>query len=206
MDDSNPEEYKTAKKPYKKREKRPPRKITEKYLRNSGMYYLERFTASSGHFKTVMGRKISKSCYHHTDQDREECLAMLDKVTDDLLKQGYLDDEGYVRGMITSLRRAGKSKKAIMAKLIQKRVPVSDIETALEKFDAENTDDSNEAEFFAAITFIRKKRLGPYDERNKYEDEKALSILARNGYSYDTAKRVLNITQDEIYELGYRIY
>ncbi|NCT41159.1 MAG: RecX family transcriptional regulator [Alphaproteobacteria bacterium] len=206
MDDSNPEPYKTKKKPYKKREKRPPKKISERYLRNSGMYYLERFTASSGHFKTVMARKINKSCYHHKDQDREECLAMLDKVTEDLLKQGYLDDDGYVRGMVTSLRRAGKSKKAIIAKLAQKRVPTSDIEKALEHFDTENTEDPSEAEFFAAITFARKKRLGPYDEREKYEDVKALAILARNGYSYDTARRVLNVTEDEIYELGYRVY
>jgi len=206
MDDSNPESAIEERKPRKKREKKPPKKITERYLRNSGMYYLERFTASSGHFKSVMSRKINKSCYHHKDQDREECLAMLDNVTEQLLKDGYLDDAGYVRGMVTSLRRAGKSKKAIMAKLGQKRVPTSDIETALEIFDTENNDDPYEAEFFAAITFARKKRLGPYDERQKYEDQKALSILARNGYSYDTAKRVLNITQDEIYELGYRVY
>ena len=206
MNDSNPEAYKTNKKPYKKREKKPPKKITERYLRNSGMYYLERFTASSGHFKTVMTRKINKSCYHHEDQDREECLAMLDKVTNDLLEQGYLDDDGYVRGMVTSLRRAGKSKKAIMAKLLQKSVPPQEIEKALAVIDTENAEDSNQAEFFAAITFARKKRLGPYDQRKKYEDEKALATLARNGYSYDTAKRVLKLSLDEIYDLGYNVY
>jgi len=194
------------KKPYKKREKKPPKKITERYLRNSGLYYLERFTASSGHFKTVMGRKINKSCYHHTDQDREECFAMLDRVTDSLLKEGYLDDDGYVRGMVTSLRRSGKSKRVIMGKLAQKRVPSHDIEEALTAYDEENYEDPYQAELFAAITFARKKRLGPYDEREKYEDEKALNMFARNGYNYDTSRRVLNMSQDDIYDLGYAAF
>ncbi len=202
MDDSNPEEEKNRPKP---RKKKTPRKITERYLRNSGAFYLQRFTASSGHFKSVMSRKIKKSCHFHTDQDYEECLGFLDNVTADFLEQGLLDDDGYVRGMVTSLRRSGKSRKAIMAKLIQKRVPTSDIETALEIFDTENNEDPNEAEFFAALKFARKKRLGPYDERQKYEDDKALNVFARNGFNYNTARRIMNIDSDELYELEYQI-
>ena len=202
MEERKPQNQNTR----KKREKKPPKKITERYLRNSGLYYLERFTASSGHFKTVMGRKINKSCYYHKDQDREECFAMLDRVTEALLKEGYLDDEGYLRGMVTSLRRSGKSKRLIMAKLIQKRIPASDIEQALEKHDFENNEDPAQAELFAAIKFARKKRLGPYDERQKYEEEKALNIFARNGYNYDTSRRVLKMTQDDIYDLGYAAF
>jgi len=206
MTDSKYEEEYTAKKPVKRREKKPPKKISERYLRNSGLYYLERFTASSGHFKTVMTRKINKSCYHHKEQDREECLAMLDRVTASLLKEGYLDDDGYVRGMVTSLRRAGKSKRIIMGKLAQKSVPSHDIEKALSQYDDENYDDPYEAELFAAITLARKKRLGPYDVRGKYEPQKALNIFARNGFNYDTSKRVMGMNMDEIYDLGYNAY
>ncbi|MFK7839982.1 MAG: RecX family transcriptional regulator [Bdellovibrionales bacterium] len=131
MNDINPEIKQNKEKYAQKRQKKAPKKITERYLRNSGLYYLERFTASSGHFKTVMTRKINKSCFHHKDQDRQTCIELLDKVTDDLLKQGYLDDEGYIRGMVISLRRSGKSKKAITAKLMQKSVPINAIEKAI---------------------------------------------------------------------------
>ena len=209
MNDSNPPDNKTEEKPRLNQRKKPknaqktkktPRKITERYLRNSGAFYLQRFTASSGHFKSVMSRKIKRSCHVHTDQDYEECLTFLDKVTADFLEQGLLDDDGYLRGMVTSLRRSGKSKKAIMAKLTQKRVPASDIETAIQNFDTENEQDSNEAEFFAALKFARKKRLGPYDERQKYDDNKALNVFARNGFNYNTARRVMNLDNDELYE------
>lgn len=131
---------------------------------------------------------------------------MLDRVTEALLKEGYLDDDGYVRGMVTSLRRAGKSKRVIMGKLAQKRVPSHEIEKALSIYDEETFEDPYEAEFFSAITLARKKRLGPYDERNKYEPEKALNIFARNGFNYDTSRRVMNLTLDEIYDLGYNAY
>ena len=189
-----------------KKRKKTPRKINERYLRNSGLFYLQRFTTSSGHFKTVMSRKIKKSCYFHKDQDYDECITILDKIITEFLDQGLLDDAGYLRGMVTSLRRSGKSKKAIMAKLMQKSIPAHDIEKALETYDQDTYDDPREAEFLAAITFARKKHLGPYDERNKYEDEKALNMLARNGYGYDTARRVLNLSEDDLYELGYKLY
>ena len=151
-----------------------------------------------------MSRKIKKSCYFHKDQDYDECIAILDKITTEFLEQGLLDDDGYLRGMVTSLRRSGKSKKAITAKLLQKKIKASDIEKALEAFDSENNDDPREAEFFAALKFARKKRLGPYDERQKYEDDKALNVFARNGYSYDTARRVIDLNDDELYELEYQ--
>ena len=168
MDDSNPE---TPKNKPNTRKKKTPRKITERYLRNSGMFYLQRFTASSGHFKSVMARKIKKSCYFHKDQDYDECILLLDKVTTEFLDQGLLDDVGYLRGMVTSLRRNGKSKKAIMAKLLQKSIPAQDIEKALQSYDEENNNDPREAEFLAALKFARKKRLGPYDKHQKYEDD-----------------------------------
>ena len=198
MSDSKPEVSKTSP---QQRKKKTPRKISERYLRNSGMFYLQRFTASSGHFKSVMSRKIKKSCHFHKDQDYDACIEVLDKVTAEFLDQGLLDDDGYIRGMVTSLRRSGHSKKAIMAKLIQKRVAASDIEKALNTFDEENYEDPHQAEFLAALKFARKKRLGPYDEVQKYEPEKALNTLARKGFNYDTAKRVINLDPEELYEL-----
>ena len=188
-------EAQNNRKPQNRRTKKVPRKISERYLRNSGLFYLQRFTASSGHFKTVMTRKIKKSCYHHKEQNFDECVALLDKITTEFIDQGYIDDSGYLRGMVTSLRRSGKSKKAIMAKLMQKQVSAEDIEAALQKYDEENYEailsPDYDAEFEAAKQFARKKRLGPYDEREKYDDQKALAMFARNGFGFDTAKRVL---------------
>ncbi|MFK7838955.1 MAG: hypothetical protein AB8B83_01380, partial [Bdellovibrionales bacterium] len=67
-------------------------------------------------------------------------------------------------------------------------------------------DDQHEAEFLSALKFAKKKRLGPYDNREKYTYEKALSTLSRNGYNFETARRVLNIEKSELDDLEYNSF
>ena len=185
-------------KPQKRKGPKKPRKVTESYLRNSGMFYLQRFPASSGHFRTVMMRKVRKSCAFHKDQDIESCTKMVESLVQDFISEGLLDDESYLRGMVTSLRRQGKSRQAIMAKLKQKQMPDHAITQTLENFDEENFDDPYEAEFLSALKIARKKRLGPFDRKQKYEFEKALNALARQGFGFDTARRVLELKSEDI--------
>ena len=188
----------------KKKKPKTPKKISESYLRNSGLFYLQRSTASSGHFKSVMLRKVKKSCAFHKDQDYETCVTMVEKLTDQFLKEGLLDDDGYVRGMVNSLRRQGKSRQAIFAKLQSKRVPSETIETALNTFDEDHFEDTREAELIAALKVARKRKLGPYDLTQKYDFDKALSILARQGFSFDTSRSVLKKNMEEAEEIRYK--
>ncbi len=181
-----------------KPKKKTPRKITPSYLRNSGLFYLQRFPASSDHFRTVMLRKIKRSCNHHTDQDFDECTAMLDTLIESFITDHILDDQGYINGMINSLRRAGKSRKAIFARLMAKSVPSDKIESALKTYDEDNFEDPFEAEFLSALTFARKKRLGLFDNKEKYDFEKSLAILARQGFQYDTARKIMEIKREGI--------
>lgn len=184
----------------KKREIKPPKKITEKYLYNSGLAYLQRFTASSMHFKTVMKRKIDRSCRHHVDQDREECLELLDKTADKFQELGLLDDQAYLKGMITSFRRRGLSSRQIDAKLRQKGYDGDRIKSAVRLHDLDEYDTEYKGDFFAALTFARKKKIGPYDTNGKYEFDKALGVMGRAGYSFETAQRIIKMPQDELKE------
>ena len=174
----------------KKREKRPPKKITETYLHNSGLYYLQRFAASSAQFRKVMMRKVYKSCRHHTDQDEEACAAMVDEVIGKFQQAGLLNDDLYARGSVFSLRRQGKSKRAITAKLSQKGVDEDLIEEKLHAHAQESH--TEDAEFEAALIHARKKKLGPYRRDEEYDAQKELASLARAGFSYDVARRVLD--------------
>ncbi len=123
---------------------------------------------------------------------------MVEDLTQSFIKERLLDDDGYIRGMVTSLRRQGKSRRVIIGKLQQKRVEPHLIEKALCAFDEEHFEDPNEAEFLSALKIARKRKLGPYDTAQKYETEKALNILARQGFSFDTSRRVLNLSEEEI--------
>ena len=185
---------------YEKKKPRTPRKITEKYLYNSGLYYLQRYSASTAHFKSVMIRKIRKSCKHHTDQDINECAEMLDSVIIQFTEHGHLDDAGYIKAMTSSLRRRGLSKRAIQARLNAKGVPPDETATALGQYDAETYKDHNNAEKIAAIVFCRKKKLGSFALNDKKTFEQFMGSLARAGFNFDTARSVLDMSEEECEE------
>ena len=201
--DKPPEFKRKSKKKFSdngKCEFKPPKKISEKYLYNSGMAYLQRFTASSMHFKTVMTRKINKSCRHHVEQDREECLALLDKVTERFKEMALLDDDAYLKGMITSFRRRGLSSRQIDGKLRQKGYDGDRIKSALKIHDLDEYNTEYKGDFYAALTFARKKKIGPYDLNEKYEFDKALGVMGRAGYSFDTAQKIIKMSEEELEE------
>lgn len=191
MREDNPQRAAVKKAPYRAGPKIP-KKITEKYLYNSGLAYLQRFPSSISHFKTVMGRKIERSCRHHTDQDKEACAAMLDKVAAQFVDMGYLDDALYLRGMINSLRGRGLSARAIMMKLQQKGLAQDDIKAALSVHDEEYESD----DLSAALRLCRKKHIGPYgaQDADPAQKQKWLATLARAGFSYDVAIQALETT------------
>lgn len=184
----------------KERKFKPPKKITERYLHNAGLAYLKRFPASTAHFRSIMIRKINKSCRHHTDQKPEDCTALLDKLILKFQELGLLNDEAYLKGMITSLRRRGLSKRQIEAKLNQKGMSGDMVQQALQKHDAEEYETDNSGDIYAALIFARRKKIGPFDTNQKHLPEKALATMARAGYSYDIAKKTLEISQEELEE------
>lgn len=194
MSEDNPQ-HAAVKKSRRKAGPKIPKKITEKYLYNSGLAYLQRFPSSIAHFKSVMGRKIERSCRHHTDQDREDCIALLDKVTAQFAELGYLDDTLYLRGMINSLRGRGLSSRAIDMKLQQKGLDRDDIHEALRAYDHDNEID----ELSAALRLCRRKKIGPHApaDTGPEQKQKWLAALARAGFSYDVAIRALEHAPDE---------
>jgi regulatory protein len=170
-----------------------PKKITESYLHNAGLYYLERFSSSSGNFHAVMLRKVKRSCIVHTEQNYEQCAAMVDALVEKFINAGLLDDETYTRSKVSTLRRRGKSARFIDAYLKAKGLPAEQIGQALKHYDNENTATPAETEREAAITFARKKRLGPFRDKKEYDPQKELGRMARAGFSYDTSRSVLEL-------------
>lgn len=186
---------------FDKQKKRSPRKITATYLHNSGLYYLERFSASKNHFKFVMLRKVKRSCMHHLDQNYDECAILVEELADKFENVGLLNDDVYTTGMVTSMRRKGLSRNVIMNKMKIKGIASEHTKIALEKLDAEYYENERDAEMNAALTLARKKKLGPYMGERDIDIKKALGIFARAGFSYDIAKYILDMDEAEIDEV-----
>lgn len=194
-------EQNTAQKTYKRRDpSKPkiPRKISERYLHNAGLAYLQRFATSSAHFKTVMMRKIDKSCRHHTDQDHDLCEEMLDKLIVKFQALELLNDAAYIRGTVTSSRRKGLSSMKIKQKLMLKGVQTNDIESAIQTHDDLEYESDEEGDVLAAVTFIRRKKFGAFDIEQKKEFEKCLATMARAGFQYNVASKVLKMSMEDL--------
>lgn len=186
----------------KNKRKRTPRRITESYLHNSGLYYLERFSSSSENFRKVMTRKIDKSCFAHTDQDRDKCIEMLSLTIKKFERLGLLDDKTYTVTKVNALRRKGLSARMIAIQLTAKGLDKELIQNTIYEHNKLQEDDS---ETIAAIRLARRKKIGPFRTKEPDEKtyEKSLAALARAGYSYDIAQTVLNLTAEEAEELLY---
>ncbi len=184
----------------KQRKPKTPKKITPTYLHNSGLYYLERFSASKKHFITVMSRKAKRSCMHHTDQNYDECIQMVHELADKFEKVGLLNDDLYTNGLVNSLRRKGKSEKAIISKMHVKGIDPEKTVNALKALDNDLFETPQEAELYAAMKLARKKRIGPFFQGDEENVQKSLGVFARAGFSYDISKQVIDMDDDRFEE------
>ena len=89
----------------------------------------------------------------------------------------------------------GNSINKIRNYLIGKGIDEIYIKDTVDKIKEDNLDQ----DFFSAIKLCKKKRIGPA----RIEDNRALfykkdiSLLARNGFDFETSKRIMDIDQLE---------
>lgn len=185
-----------------RRVQKTPKKITPRYLDNVAAYYLARYASSSVNLKRVLMRRAGRSCAYH-EMPLEEAEEMIDALVEKYCQAGFLDDKNYALNLARSLRGKGKSARLILRKMYEKGVDAELAQNALKAADEtllETAETVEDAEDVAAWRFARRRRLGPFrgaSERADYR-EKDLGSLARAGFSYDTARSILD--QDEVPE------
>jgi regulatory protein len=182
----------------KKPAKKTPRKITDSYLHNSGLYYLERFSSSAENFRQVMLRKVRKSCMAHPEQEFDACADMVDALVTKFIDLDLLNDQQYTRAMVTTLRRRGKSERYILGFLKSKGLDTALIQSTLEQYAQQNLAEDGRTDKDAALIFARKKRLGPYRRDKEKHTQKELGAFARAGFSYEIARKIIEC-EDEGY-------
>jgi len=105
------------------------------------------------------------------------------RVYDRLVEKGYINDEKFARYWADNRSiTKGASRRKLVAELRSKGVEQSTIELVLTESDRTDKDELQKV--------IAKKR-------NKYpDDQKLMMYLARQGFSYDDIKSVLNNSED----------
>ena len=89
----------------------------------------------------------------------------------------------------------GSSINKIRSYLFGKGINNEYIKETLEKIRDENSDQ----DFFSAIKLCKKKRIGPArtEDNRPLFYKKDISLLARNGFDFETSKRIMDIDKDE---------
>jgi regulatory protein len=174
--------------------KRKPRKVTGKYLERAALFYLERFATSAENLRRVLMRRVESSVHFH-GTDHEAGAALVDDLVVRYLASGLLDDRAYAEGRVRTMRRRGSSARLIRLKLRQKGVADDVVAGAL----ADHAEDGTDPEAAAAAALARRRRLGPFRPPAEREEkrEKDLAALARAGFSYDMARRVIEAPSPE---------
>ena len=119
----------------------------------------------------------------------EQAAAWIAQIIERYELSGMLNDARFAKNLASQLSTRGKSARAISQKLAQRGVSS---EVAGELMAARKQDEPG-AELEAAQAYVRKRRLGPYRSAEKRDEfrHKDLASLARQGFSFDIAKKAL---------------
>ena len=102
-------------------------------------------------------------------------------------------------GLARSLKRRGLARGAARLKMRQKKLGADQIEAALTANYTVTAESDVDPSLFAAARAAKKKRIGPWGptEVDYPTLQKQLAKLARRGFSYSIAQRVLKASLDE---------
>ena len=64
-------------------------------------------------------------------------------------------------------------------------------------------DENSDQDFFSAIKICKKKRIGPArtEDNRPLFYKKDISLLARNGFNFETSKKVMDIKKEDFLKI-----
>jgi regulatory protein len=171
-----------------RRQRRTARPVTAERLEKAAFAYLERFDSSAETLRRVLRRRLERAVRDGVSE-REPGLALVEGTVAKMVRLGLVDDRRFAENKVASLRRAGRSARAIRLALASKGVEAEQIDAALQL----PGDAAARAELEAALALARKRRLGPFrpDAARAAARSKDLAALGRAGFSYSLARRIV---------------
>ena len=175
------------------RNKKKTLKVTVEEMRNFALSYVEKYAPSKQQLKTYLLKKYLKGS--GTTIKKKDVSKLIDFVLSDLEKDRFIDDKFYSNSKAKSMIRRGSSINKIRNYLIGKGINDSFIKETVSKIQNENSDQ----DFFSAIKICKKKRIGParVEDNRPLFYKKDISILARNGFDFETSKKVMDLIKDD---------
>ena len=175
------------------RNKKKTLQVTVEEMRNFAFIYVEKYAPSKQQLKTYLLKKYMK--LSSSDIRKKDVNSLIDIVLSDLEKNKFINDKFYSDSKAKNMIQRGNSINKIRNYLIGKGINDEFIKDTVNIIKENNSDQ----DFFSAIKICKKKRIGPArteDNRTLFY-KKDISLLARNGFDFETSKKVMDIEKDE---------
>ena len=175
------------------RNKRKTLQVTVDEMRNFALVYVEKYAPSKQQLRTYLLKKYLKLSVPNVK--KQDVTNLIDIVLSDLEKNKFINDKFYSESKAKSMIRRGSSINKIRNYLIGKGVNDQFIKDTVNKINEDNSDQ----DFFSAIKICKKKRIGParIDDNRPLFYKKDISLLARNGFNFETSKKVMELKKDD---------
>ena len=167
--------------------------LTMEEMRNFSFVYIEKYAPSKQQLRTYLLKKYLKA--NLPNVKKQDITDLIDIVLVDLEKSKFISDKFYSESKSRSLIQRGNSINKIRYYLMGKGINETYIKESIEKIKEDNSDQ----DFFSGIKICKKKRIGPAraEDNRPLFYKKDISLLARNGFDFQTSKRIMDIEQSE---------
>jgi regulatory protein len=182
--------------------KRPARPITAKYLQNAARFYLERYPSTAEGLRRVLNRRVARAKMADApimENVQQAIAAIVGKFVD----AGVIDDKAFAQTKARALHRRGTSTRLTRQKLKLAGIDGETLDKAMAGLDQELDTDPRQREWKAATALARRRRLGPYRAKDRKDHRnRDLATMARAGFDYDLAKKVIDAVDADALDEG----
>ena len=179
------------------RNKKKTLEVTVEEMRNFAFTYVEKYAPSKQQLKTYLLKKYLKTSVPNVK--KQDITNLIDIVLSDLEKNRFINDKFYSESKAKSMIQRGNSINKIRSYLIGKGINDKFITDTVNNIRDKNSDQ----DFFSAIKICKKKKIGPArteDNRSLFY-KKDISLLARNGFDFETSKKVMDIKKEDFLKI-----
>ncbi len=166
-------------------------------LKDLAYAYLEKYNPSKQQLKVYLLKKYLTKI--KGSKSKKEVSMVINEIVQNLEKNKFINDELYSDSKARMYLRRGYSLNKINQSLKNKGIDDQYIKKSINKI----KEDKIEPDFVSALKLCKRRRIGalrPGSNRELFY-KKDMGILARNGFSFELSKKVLDLPLDEFNKL-----
>ena len=156
-------------------------------LERLALRYVERFATTRGRLAAYLVRKIRERGW---EGEAADPAALAER----LAGLGYIDDRAFAETRATAMSRRGLGQRRVSGALRAAGIDAEDAAAVAPGIEARSLE--------AAMTFARRRRIGPYAQEpaDRPLREKQVAAMIRGGHDFELSRKIVNLSPGEALE------